>query len=174
MWCVSVGLYRQITRNRPTTHATLQRNICLEVLQQKCMVIFINLQTTYASLLSVLSQFLQYSWTYLRWVVWNWTDDSRREKLVTWQSQQTTRHTRMAYVGTAAEVVSACYLNMLLAVKTAWLGYGRIEHCAVSRKQHSVGWYNVADTGSFTRLSCVSACVSFHWWNFPTALLCLL
>jgi len=56
----------------------------------------------------------------------------------------------MAYVGTVAEVVSACYLKMLLAVKTAWLGYGRIEQCAVSRQQHSVGWYNVVDTGIFT------------------------
>ena len=28
-----------------------------------------------------------------------------------------------------------CYFNVLLAIKTAYLGYGRTEHCDVSRKQ---------------------------------------
>ena len=78
------------------------------------------------------------------------TTQVERAQLVTWQSQQTTRRTRMSSRPTTGwvrvAVVSACYLNMLFAIKTAWLGQGRNERCAVSRKQLTVGWYGVADT----------------------------
>ena len=39
---------------------------------------------------------------------------------------------------------------------------------------YNVGWYNVVDTGIVMPLSCLNAFVSFHQWNFPTALFCLL
>ena len=70
---------------------------------------------------------------------------------------------QQAYVGVTVEVVSGCRLNvLLLAIKKARLGYGRIGRCTVYRKQHNVGWHNAVDTGIFTRLSCVNAFGSFH------------
>ena len=47
------------------------------------------------------------------------------------------------------------WTRVIIAIKTAWLGYGRNERCVVSRKQHSVSWYNVVDIGHFTRQNCV-------------------
>ena len=44
----------------------------------KSVVIVFSLQATYASLACVSIEFWQYQWTYLRWVEWNWTDDSSR------------------------------------------------------------------------------------------------
>ena len=61
------------------------------------MLIFVDLQTTYASLVCVSIQFWQYSWTSPRCVEC-WTEQTtqaERAKLVTWQSQQTTRRTRL-------------------------------------------------------------------------------
>ena len=112
-----------------------------------------NLQKTYSSLVCVCIQCWQYSCAHLR------NRQVERVKLVTWQPQQTTRRTSWAEGLHRAAVVSACYLNVLLAVKTEWLGHGRKERCAVFRQQHIVGWYNV-HTGIFTRLNCVSAGLS--------------
>lgn len=47
------------------------------------------------------------------------------------------------------EVVSACHLNVLLVIEQHDRDYGRTERCAVSRKQHNVSWYNVADYRNF-------------------------
>ena len=63
-----------------------------------------------------------------------------------------------------------CVLSdRVVGSKMALPGYGRIEGCDVSRSrnQHNVGWYNVADTGSFARV-----CVSAVLLNFSTAGLC--
>ena len=79
---------------------------------------------------------------------------------------------RPACVGVAAEVVSACYLKVLLSIKRAYSNMDGLN--SVCRKQHNVGWYNVDDTGIVTPLNCLNAFVSFHQWNFPTALFCLL
>ena len=126
-----------------------------------------NLQKTYSSLVCVCIQCWQYSCAHLR------NRQVERVKLVTWQPQQTTRRTSWAEGLHRAAVVSACYLNVLLAVKTEWLGHGRKERCAVFRQQHIVGWYNV-HTGIFTRLNCVSAGLSIKKKKkkIPTAILC--
>ena len=68
------------------------------------------------------------------------------------------------------EVVSACYLNALSAIKPAGFGHGRSERCAISRRQHNMGWYNVVDTGIFARLSlceCVLVVSSIKFPNSP-------
>ena len=44
----------------------------------------------------------------------------------------------------AVRVVSACYMNVLLAQ----LGYWHNERCTASRKQHIVDLYNVGTTMS--------------------------
>ena len=94
----------------------------------KSMLMFTNLHSTYTSLVFVYIQFWQYTWTYLRWVDCEieQTFQVEQAKLVTWQSQQTT--------------VGLCQVSgwqmKLLAIETAWLGWGRTERCAVSRNQH--------------------------------------
>ena len=52
-----------------------------------------------------------------------------------------------------------------VSYKTASLGYGRNERCDASGEQHNVGWYNVADTKTFTRVS-----VSAFSMTFPNSL----
>ena len=37
--------------------------------------------------------------------------------------------------GLQSQVVAACYLNVLLAIQTAWLGFGQDQRCTVSKKQ---------------------------------------
>ena len=73
-------------------------------------------RTTSASLVFASIQVCQYSLTFPRR---EQTTQVERVNLFTWQSQQTTRHTRFsrkAFVQMAVEVVSACYLTVSLAM----------------------------------------------------------
>ena len=102
-------------------------------------------EATYVSLIFVSIQCWHYKWDLPppSWV-WNWTDDpSRTGKTyhviipVPWQSA---RDWAVGSVGVAAKLMSACYFNVLLVIKTASFGYGQTEHCTVSRKHHHVTW----------------------------------
>ena len=66
--------------------------------------------------------------------------------------------------GGSRSCVCELFERAAVGYKTEWFGYRRNEHCDVSRNQHNVVWYNVADTGIFTRV-CLSAFLSFHRWN---------
>ena len=48
-----------------------------------------------------------------------------------------------------------------VSYKMPSLGYGRNERCDASGEQHNVGWYNVADTKTFTRVSVSAFSITF-------------
>ena len=113
-----------------------------------------------------LAYLFNFDWTtVLRWLEWNWTDASSRAGKASLPRDNPSR--RQGARGwadrVAVEAVSACYLTVLLAIQSAWLGYGpkeRCERCSVSRKRRSFVRYNAVEIGIFTRLSGVR--------NFPT------
>ena len=147
MRCIRIPTTREADQQHIQPHS---ENIWSSSLVTKSMLIFMNLNNKNLLFFWFASVFWQYSYTHLR------NRQVERAKLVTWQSQQTTRRKRLHRA--AVEVVSACYLNVLLAVKTAWLGHGRKERCAIFRQQHNAGWCNVY-TGIFFTIELCECCL---------------
>ena len=101
------------------------KNIGKSRLVTKYLLIIIQLQTAHASFAKFAYLFNIDSTTELTWVWNSQTTQAERAELVTWQSQQTTIRTRLSSRPTSGwqvKVVSACCLNVLSAVNTAWLG----------------------------------------------------
>ena len=139
------------------------------------MPVFINLQMTYAALACVPIQFWQYNQlirTYLHWVEWNGTDE--RAKLVTWQSQQTTKRTRLSSRPTSGWKLKLC-LRIIWTCCWPWK-----QHVldmdgmnAALSLEGSIMWVDtMLLTPEYLHGWVVSAFVSFHQWNFLTAFVC--